>query len=78
MQIDLYQIDAFTGQVFGGNPAAVCPLDAWIDDDLMQKIAGENNLSETALLVQAAQEGRSARLSAFGEARGALLQIPWR
>jgi len=51
MEIPLYQIDAFTGHVFGGNPAAVCPLDEWIDAGLMQKIAGENNLSETAFFV---------------------------
>jgi PhzF family phenazine biosynthesis protein len=52
MEITLYQIDAFTGHVFGGNPAAVCPLDEWIDDSLMQKIAEENNLSETAFFVK--------------------------
>ena len=38
MKIPLYQIDAFTGKVFGGNPAAVCPLDAWLPDALMQSI----------------------------------------
>jgi PhzF family phenazine biosynthesis protein len=48
VQLPLYQIDAFTSHVFGGNPAAVCPLDTWIDADLMQRIAQENNLSETA------------------------------
>jgi len=52
MEIPLYQIDAFTGRVFGGNPAAVCPLNRWIDEDLMQKIAEENNLSETAFFVK--------------------------
>lgn len=52
MEIPLYQVDAFTGRIFGGNPAAVCPLDAWIDDGLMQKIAAENNLSETAFFVK--------------------------
>lgn len=46
-----YQIDAFTDHVFGGNPAAVCPLDSWPRDDLMQSIAAENNLSETAFFV---------------------------
>jgi PhzF family phenazine biosynthesis protein len=55
MEIPLYQVDAFTGHVFGGNPAAVCPLDSWIDDDLMQKIAEENNLSETAFFVRRGQ-----------------------
>lgn len=52
MKIPLYQVDAFTDQVFGGNPAAVCPLKEWIDSDTMQKIAQENNLSETAFFVQ--------------------------
>jgi PhzF family phenazine biosynthesis protein len=52
MEIPLYQIDAFTNHVFGGNPAAVCPLDEWIDDGLMQQIAEENNLSETAFFVK--------------------------
>ena len=48
MQIDIYQIDAFTDHLFGGNPAAVCPLDRWLDDEIMKKIAAENNLAETA------------------------------
>jgi len=52
MEISLYQIDAFTDHVFGGNPAAVCPLSEWFDDGLMQKIAEENNLSETAFFVR--------------------------
>ena len=52
MKIRLYQIDAFTTRVFGGNPAAVCPLETWLDDDLLQKIAAENNLSETAFFVK--------------------------
>ncbi len=51
MEIPLYQIDAFTDRIFGGNPAALCPLDAWLDDALLQSIAAENNLSETAFLV---------------------------
>jgi PhzF family phenazine biosynthesis protein len=51
MKIQLYQIDAFTGRVFGGNPAAVCPLDAWLPDAVMQSIGLENNLSETAFIV---------------------------
>ena len=48
----LYQIDAFTKKVFSGNPAAVCPLDKWIPETLMQNIAIENNLAETAFFVQ--------------------------
>lgn len=45
MRIPIYQVDAFTGRLFGGNPAAVCPLDEWLPEDVMQKIAAENNLS---------------------------------
>ncbi|MEJ1240766.1 PhzF family phenazine biosynthesis protein [Chryseolinea sp. T2] len=52
MTIRIYQVDAFTDHVFGGNPAAVCPLDRWPDDRLMQNIAMENNLAETAFLVR--------------------------
>ncbi len=48
MELKLYQIDAFTSDVFSGNPAAVCPLDSWLPDETMQAIALENNLSETA------------------------------
>ncbi|MCR9287378.1 MAG: PhzF family phenazine biosynthesis protein [Bacteroidetes bacterium] len=51
MKQKIYQVDAFSQYVFGGNPAAVCPLDEWLTDDLMQKIALENNLSETAFFV---------------------------
>ncbi len=47
----IYQIDAFTDRLFSGNPAAVVPLDAWLPDELMQAIALENNLSETAFFV---------------------------
>jgi PhzF family phenazine biosynthesis protein len=49
--IPIYQIDAFTNRVFSGNPAAVCPLEAWPEDALLQAIAQENNLSETAFFV---------------------------
>ena len=51
MTIPIYQVDAFTQGPFSGNPAAVCPLDAWLDDDTMQSIAAENNLAETAFIV---------------------------
>ncbi len=51
MEIPIYQVDAFSGRIFAGNPAAVCPLEAWLDDDKMQAIAAENNLAETAFLV---------------------------
>jgi PhzF family phenazine biosynthesis protein len=52
MKLPVFQIDAFTNHVFGGNPAAVVPLDEWLPDDVLQKIALENNLSETAFFVQ--------------------------
>ena len=55
MVLTIYQVAAFTSQPFGGNPAAVIPLDDWIDDSLMQKIAAENNLSETAFFVPVAE-----------------------
>lgn len=51
MQLPIYQVDAFTNKLFGGNPAAVIPLKQWLPDVLMQKIALENNLSETAFFV---------------------------
>jgi predicted PhzF superfamily epimerase YddE/YHI9 len=52
MRYKLYQVDAFTDKLFGGNPAAVCPLAEWLSDDLLQKIAMENNLAETAFYVR--------------------------
>jgi PhzF family phenazine biosynthesis protein len=52
MRIPLYQVDAFTEKIFGGNAAAVCPLEAWLPDAAMQAIAEENNLSETAFFVR--------------------------
>lgn len=51
MQLPIYQVDAFASRPFEGNPAAVCPLDAWLDDQTLQCIAAENNLSETAFFV---------------------------
>ncbi len=51
MTIPVYQVDAFTTDIFHGNPAAVCPLEQWLPDDIMQKIAAENNLAETAFIV---------------------------
>lgn len=52
MHIPIYQVDAFTSEVFSGNPAAVCIIEEWLDDNIMQSIASENNLSETAFIVQ--------------------------
>lgn len=51
MDLKLYQVDAFSSDLFAGNPAAVIPLAEWLDDGLMQKIAEENNLSETVFFV---------------------------
>lgn len=53
MKLRQYQVDAFASHVFEGNPAAGCPLESWLDDSLLQAIAMENNLSETAYLVPA-------------------------
>lgn len=55
MRIPFYQVDAFTSRVFAGNPAGVCPLESWPEDTLMQDIAAENNLAETAFLVRAGE-----------------------
>jgi len=51
MKLTIYQIDAFASKIFEGNPAAICPLMQWLPDELMQSIAAENNLSETAFFV---------------------------
>jgi len=51
MNIPIYQIDAFSNRVFAGNPAAVCPIEEWLEDSVLQAIAQENNLSETAFFV---------------------------
>lgn len=53
MKLRQFQVDAFASRRFEGNPAAVCPLKEWLSDDLMQSIAAENNLSETAFFVPA-------------------------
>lgn len=62
MKLLIYQADAFTSRQFAGNPAAVIPLDEWLPDEVMQDIAAENNLSETAFF---AEEGESYRLRWF-------------
>src|SRR5512137_1280896 len=51
MKIPIYHLDAFTDRVFSGNPAAVCPLRDWPEDEILQAIAAENNLPETAFFV---------------------------
>jgi PhzF family phenazine biosynthesis protein len=60
--IPIFQLDAFTDKPFGGNPAAVCPLQEWLPDEVMQSIALENNVSETAFYVP---EGDGFRLRWF-------------
>ncbi|MEW5766261.1 MAG: PhzF family phenazine biosynthesis protein [bacterium] len=57
MNIPIYQVYAFTSEVFSGNPAAVCLLKEWLDNSMMQSIASENNLSETAFIIQ--RDGQS-------------------
>jgi PhzF family phenazine biosynthesis protein len=56
MNIPIFQVDAFASRVFSGNPAAVCILEKWLDDHLLQSIAAENNLSETAFVVKNADD----------------------
>jgi len=51
MNVPIYQVDAFSSKLFGGNPAAICPLDEWLSDATLQSIAAENNLAETAYYV---------------------------
>ena len=55
--IAIYQVDAFTSAVFSGNPAAVCPLENWLDASVMQAVAAENNLAETAFIVAGGEDG---------------------
>ena len=72
----IYQIDAFADKLFHGNPAAVIPLEKWIDDDLMQKIALENNLSETVFFVPV--DGNSSPPNGGGGREGAVdFEIRW-
>lgn len=62
MKIPVYQVDAFAERVFAGNPAAVCPLAEWLSEEMMQAVAAENNLSETAFVVR---EGDGWRIRWF-------------
>ncbi len=62
MRLPVYYVDAFAEKVFQGNPAAVCPLESWLDDAKMQAIAAENNLSETAFFVR---QGENFKLRWF-------------
>lgn len=65
MKLTVYQIDAFTDKLFGGNPAAVIPLEKWIDDELMQKLALENNLSETVFFIPSRDGGTDFEIRWF-------------
>jgi PhzF family phenazine biosynthesis protein len=56
MKIPCFHVDAFAGEIFRGNPAVVCPLEAWLPDAILQNIAAENNLSETAFTVPRGDE----------------------
>lgn len=60
--LTIYQVDAFTSKLFGGNPAAICPLETWLPVETMQELAAENNLSETAFFVK---EGEGFHLRWF-------------
>lgn len=71
MRLRQFQVDAFTDEVFGGNPAAVVPLASWPGDSLLQAIAEENNLSETAFFVPlggVSADGAACRPSVVGDA----------
>ncbi|WP_153796501.1 PhzF family phenazine biosynthesis protein [Foetidibacter luteolus] len=57
-KLPIYQADAFTNKMFGGNPAAVCPLEEWLPDNIMQQVAAENNLAETCFIVKEGEEYR--------------------
>jgi predicted PhzF superfamily epimerase YddE/YHI9 len=57
VRIPFFQVDAFAGALFSGNPAGVCPLERWLDERTMQAIAAENNLAETAFFVRRAASG---------------------
>lgn len=65
VEISIHQIDAFTNRIFGGNPAAVCPLKAFFGDEMLQAIALENNLSETAFIVPLSGEKADYHLRWF-------------
>ena len=57
MRIPLFHLNAFTNRPFSGNPAAVCPLQEWLDDGLLRKVAAENSLSDTAFFVSSSHNG---------------------
>ncbi|MBK6936753.1 MAG: PhzF family phenazine biosynthesis protein [Chitinophagaceae bacterium] len=59
MKLNIYQVDAFAGKLFSGNPAAVIPLKKWLPDELLQQIAMENNLSETVFFVEGTRSSKA-------------------
>jgi len=69
MKLPLYQIDAFTSRMFGGNPAAVVLLDTWLPDGILKAIAAENNPAETAFVIRHGEGGASCRVLARGDHR---------
>eukprot|EP00008_Paramoeba_atlantica_P008737 CAMPEP_0201494642 /NCGR_PEP_ID=MMETSP0151_2-20130828/48809_1 /ASSEMBLY_ACC=CAM_ASM_000257 /TAXON_ID=200890 /ORGANISM="Paramoeba atlantica, Strain 621/1 / CCAP 1560/9" /LENGTH=69 /DNA_ID=CAMNT_0047883047 /DNA_START=42 /DNA_END=248 /DNA_ORIENTATION=- len=62
-KVEIFQVDAFTSKLYGGNPAAVLVLSKELDEDLMQKIAAENNLAETAFVVPIQEEEQDSSSS---------------
>jgi PhzF family phenazine biosynthesis protein len=74
MKLDIYQVDAFASALFKGNPAAVIPLSEWLNDELMQLIAVENNLAETVFFVP---EGSNSSSSGGGQEGAADFHIRW-
>jgi predicted PhzF superfamily epimerase YddE/YHI9 len=60
MRIPIFEVDAFATTPFSGSPAAVCPLERWLDDRTLQAIAAENNLAETAFFVRRGSGGEAA------------------
>jgi len=64
-RIPIFQVDAFTSELFGGNPAAICPLQSWLDNAVLQSIAAENNLAETAFIVAGGENGEDYALRWF-------------
>ena len=68
MELPIFQVDAFSDRCFGGNPAAVCVVDEWPEDALMQAIAEENNLAETAFCTKEREVGERGMLQ-YAKAR---------
>src|SRR6478736_2464116 len=76
MKLTVYQVDAFTDKLFAGTPAAVIPLEKWLDEKLMQQIAMENNLSETVFFVPV--RGNSSPPAGGGGGEGSAdFEIRW-